>query len=362
MQELSSIERISRQLKHLPVDRVGLMESFWTHTVKNWVEQGKMPAGQSAADHFGLDFEVCWAFNLKIHHKLEDQLVAEDEDTRTFLDGNGATLRRHKLHDSTPEHINYSIADRAAWEERAKPFLTVNRERIKFDSFRYARQRCQEKQRFLCWGGVNVFEAIHPVVGHENMLLGMALDPDWIKDMADTFADLLIGLMEILFAEAGKPDGIWFFDDMGFRGRPFMSPEMYRELIFPGHQKTIAFVHSHGLPVIMHSCGFVEPLLPGMIEAGIDCLQAIEVKAGMDLLRIYKQYGHKIALMGGIDVRPVASNDLPGIEREVMAKLPLVMGNNGFIFHSDHSIPESTDYETYQYFLDLGRNVGKYKN
>ncbi|MDD4539359.1 MAG: uroporphyrinogen decarboxylase family protein [Lentisphaeria bacterium] len=362
MQELSSIERISRQLKHLPVDRVGLMESFWNHTVKHWVEQGKMPAGESAGEHFGLDIGTCWAFNLKVDYKWVDQLVAEDEDTRTFLDGNGATLRRYKSHDTTPEHINYSIADRTAWEERAKPFLTVNRERINLDGYRSARQRCQEKQRFFCWGGVNVFEAIHPVVGHENMLLGMALDPDWVKDMADTFADLLIGLMEIMFAEAGKPDGIWFFDDMGFRGRPFMSPEMYRELIFPAHQKTIAYVHSQGLPVIMHSCGFVEPLLPGMIEAGIDCLQAIEVKAGMDLLRIYKQYGHKIALMGGIDVRPVANNDLPGIEREVMAKLPLVMGNNGFIFHSDHSIPESTDYETYQYFLNLGRSVGKYKD
>lgn len=362
MQELSSVERIARQLKHLPVDRIGLMESFWNHTIRHWVEQGKMPAGQSAADHFGLDMETCWPFNLKIDHLWVDKLVAEDEDTHTFLDGNGATLRRYKTHDSTPEHINYSIGDRAAWEERAKPFLTVNRERINLQAFRNARQRCQDKQRFLCWGGVNVFEAIHPVVGHENMLLGMALDPEWVKDMADTFADLLIGLFEILFAEAGKPDGIWFFDDMGFRGRPFMSPEMYQELIFPAHRKTMDFVHSQGMPVIMHSCGFVEPLLPGMVEAGIDCLQAIEVKAGMDLLRIHRQYGDKIALMGGIDVRPIASNALPGIEREVLAKLPVVMANNGFIFHSDHSIPESTDYETYQYFLELGRTHGVYKN
>ena len=75
----------------------------------------------------------------------------------------------------------------------------------------------------------------------------------------------------------------------------------------------------------MHSCGFIEPLLPGMVEAGIDCLEAMEVKAGMDLLRIYKEYGEKIALMGGLDVRPVASNDIDGSRRELDSKIPCVV-------------------------------------
>lgn len=139
-----------------------------------------------------------------------------------------------------------------------------------------------------------------------------------------------------------------------------MSPEMYRELIMPAHRKTIDFAHSLGLPVVMHSCGFVEPLLPYMVEAGIDCLQAMEVKAGMDLLRIYRDFGEKIALMGGLDVRPVANNDLPGIRRELETRIPIVKGRNGFILHSDHSIPESAEYESYRYFLETGLELGRY--
>ena len=123
------------------------------------------------------------------------------------------------------------------------------------------------------------------------MLMGMALDPDWIRDMANTFADLTIALQEILFQEEGLPDGIWFYEDMGFKQRPFMSPDMYRDIIQPAHKKTIDYAHSLGLKVIMHSCGFIEPLLPHVVEAGIDCLQVIEVKAGMDLLRIKKNFG-----------------------------------------------------------------------
>ena len=360
MQELTSIERISRQLRHQPVDRIGAMESFWSFTVANWVARQKMPEGVSATEHFGLDFAVCWPFKLQINPETVDQVLAEDEDTITTLNGNGATMRRHKKHASTPEHLNYAIKDRADWLEKAKPFLTPSRNRVQADAYVQARDRARQQQRFFCWGGVNVFEAIHPIAGHENMLIGMALDPEWVKDMANTYADLLIGLYEELFAAGGKPDGIWFFEDMGFRGRPFMSPTMYREIIYPAHRKTIDFAHAQGLPVIMHSCGFVEPLLPDMIKAGIDCLQAMEIKAGMDLLRIYHQFGRDIALMGGLDVRPVANNDLPAIQRELESKIPIVKAGNGFIFHSDHSIPESTEYETYDYFLRLGRQLGAY--
>ena len=97
-----------------------------------------------------------------------------------------------------------------------------------------------------------------------------------------------------------------------------------------------------------------------MVEAGIDCLEAMEVKAGMDLLRIYKEYGEKIALMGGLDVRPVASNDIDGIRRELDSKIPFVKQNYGFILHTDHSVPESTNYDSYRFFVDYGLKLGTY--
>lgn len=360
MPEMTGVERISRQLRHEKVDRIAAFEGFWNFTIKNWVEKGKMPPNVSAVDHFNLDLDGSWPFNMAIDHRMEPKLIAEDEDTRTFLDGNGATLRRYKSHDSTPEHIGFSIAKRQDWEEKAKPFLTPSADRINFEVYRETRRRCAEKGRYFTWMGVNVFEMMHPICGHENMLMNMALDPDLILEIAGTYADMTISMMEQLFAAEGKPDGIWFFEDMGFKGRPFMSPDMYCELIMPSHKKTIEFAHSLGLPVIMHSCGFVEPLLPHMVEAGIDCLQAMEIKAGMNLLRIYKNFGEKIALMGGLDVRPIGTNDLEGIRHELESKIPIVKANNGFILHSDHSIPESTEYETYQYFLDLGRKLGTY--
>jgi uroporphyrinogen decarboxylase len=178
--------------------------------------------------------------------------------------------------------------------------------------------------------------------------------------MVKTFSDLTLKLQQTLFAEECWPDGIWYYEDMGFKERPFMSLDMYRELIQPAHTKTIAYAHENKRPVVMHSCGFVEPLLPGMVAAGIDCLQVIEVKAGMDLLRIYKNYGDRLSLMGGIDVRKLYSNDKRQIDAELEAKIPVVKGHHGFVLHSDHSIPETVTYETYKYFIQKGLELGKY--
>jgi uroporphyrinogen decarboxylase len=207
---------------------------------------------------------------------------------------------------------------------------------------------------------MHVFEIMKNVTGHENMLVGMALDPDWVRDMANTYAELTISLMETLFDECGRPDGIWFYEDMGFKQRPFMSPAMYGEIIQPAHKKTFDYAHSLDLPVIVHSCGFVEPLLPGLIEAGMDCLQVIEVKAGMDPVRIKKQFGDRIALCGGMDARNLVANDRAAIHAELQEKIPVLREGSGYILHSDHSIPDTCDYETYRFFVDEGLRLGTY--
>ncbi len=360
MQPLTGYERIRNILKRQPVDRIGVFEHFWNDTRAVWEQNGWIKPGESYEDHFGFDLQLCWPFNLVANLDFVDEVIEETEETVLKRDGNGALLRRHKLHDSTPEHVDFLVKDRQGWEEHIKPFLKAERRRINFEAYRQAKRQAAEKQRFFCWSGINVFELMHPVCGHQYMLMGMALDPDWVRDMVDTFSRVTLELQEILFAEEGYPDGIWYYEDMGYKHHPFMSPRMYREIIQPGHERTIRWVHAHNLPVIMHSCGYVEPLLPGMIEAGIDCLQVIEVKAGMDLLRLYRNFGERLSFMGGIDVRVLYNNDRSEIDRELEAKIPVVKGNYGYVLHSDHSIPNNVHHDTYRYFIDKAISLGSY--
>jgi uroporphyrinogen decarboxylase len=190
--------------------------------------------------------------------------------------------------------------------------------------------------------------------------MGMALDPDWVKDMVMTFADFTVRHLELLFAEEGKPDAMWFYEDMGFKQKPFMSPTMYEDIMLPGHKKLFDYSHDFGLKVIVHSCGFVEPLVPGLVRAGMDCLQAMEVKAGMDMPRIAQRFGKKIAFCGNLDIRIVASNDRAKIDEELNRKiLPVLKMGSGFIVHSDHSIPPEVDHDTLVYFFEQGSKMAK---
>jgi uroporphyrinogen decarboxylase len=361
--ELTSRERIGRILRREPVDRIGLCESFWGDTRRTWAKQGHVGADESLADHFRLDIRHAGWINVVSDLDAGDRIVEEDEETKLVRNGNGALLRWWKHRDGTPEHVDFLVKDRASWEQHARPHLVNpdnDHRRVPLQAYRDARAKCDREQLFLCWHGVNVFECIHPVCGHEYMLMGMALDPDWVRDMCDVFAELTVRCLEILFDEAGEPDGVWFYEDMGFKQKPFMSPRMYKEIVWPAHKRTFDFAKSRGLPVILHSCGYVEPLVPGLIEAGMDCLQAMEVKAGMDLIHLKKTYGDRISLMGGLDIRALESNDPDMVEAELQQKVPVAMEGGGFVLHTDHSVSSRVDYETYRFFVDRGLAIGTY--
>ncbi len=352
-------ERMIKILNHEAVDRIAVYEHFWGDTRKGWAKTGKIGEHEDFNQHFNFDMSEFMAFNMVIDLDFVPEVVAETQDTITKKDGNGAILKNHKHHNTTPEHIGYTICEKEDWD-KVKHMLKAEPRRINFEGYRKAKKAADDAGRFFCWAGVNVFELMHPICGHENMLVGMILEPEWIEEMATILIDITLELQEMLFKQEGYPDGIWYYEDMGFKEKPFMSPEKYIELIMPSHKKSCDYAHSHNLPVIMHSCGFVEPLLPYMIEAGIDCLQVIEIKAGMDLLKLHKMYGDKICFMGGIDVRTLYNNDKAEIDAELEAKIPVVKQGFNYMLHSDHSIPVTVDYDTFTYYLEKAISLGTY--
>ena len=81
----------------------------------------------------------------------------------------------------------------------------------------------------------------------------------------------------------------------------------------------------------------------------------------IDLLKLHKNFGDQISFMGGIDVRVLYTNDKAQIDAELETKIPVVMGSNGYVLHSDHSIPNTVYYDTYRYFIQKGLELGTYK-
>jgi uroporphyrinogen decarboxylase len=369
---LTSKERIQRILRRQPVDRIGLFEVFWKETAQRWSGEGHFETPEMVSDHFGLDLRrtgdeitpAAWKIVDVVANLDAGSTVVEETDAvKLVRDGNGALLRWRKDGAGAPEHVDFLVRDRKGWEEHIRPLLvdsTSYERRINFAGYRAAREKHAREQRFLCAGAVAVFDVMSPMCGHECLLMAMATDPDWVRDMCEVYAALTIDLLEMLFEREGLPDGMWFWDDLGFKHRPFMSPGMYREILFPAHKRLFDFAHRHGLPVVLHCDGLIESLIPNLIEAGIDCLQPLEVKAGMDLVKIKKKFGERIALIGGMDVRELISNDLGRVRKELEMKLPAAMADSGYILQVDHSVPNQVAYETYRYFVETGLRMGTY--
>ena len=145
---------------------------------------------------------------------------------------------------------------------------------------------------------------------------------------------------------------------MGYKGTSFFSPELYREVLKPFHSRAVKWAHDRGIYAHLHSCGNIMGLLPDVIDTGVDALNPLEVKAGMDTLKIKKEYGDKIVLHGGINA--VKWKDPDAIIAEIEEKVPVLKENGGYIFSSDHSIPNDVSLENMKLIINKVKELGKY--
>ena len=108
-----------------------------------------------------------------------------------------------------------------------------------------------------------------------------------------TGAYALAGLARHTALVGVELDGLYLGDDITFITGPFFSPAMYRELVMPSARKICDYVHDNGGHVYFHSDGNNWQLIPLLIEAGIDMLDPLEVKAGMDLRELKDAFGRQ---------------------------------------------------------------------
>ncbi len=80
----------------------------------------------------------------------------------------------------------------------------------------------------------------------------------------------------------------------------------------------------------------------------------------MDVVKLKKKFGDKISLMGGIDVRVMADGTDKEIEEEISTKVTVAKENGGYIYHSDHSVPDNVSFQRYQRVIELVHQYGRY--
>ncbi|MEA3403976.1 MAG: uroporphyrinogen decarboxylase family protein [Armatimonadota bacterium] len=352
---VTSRERVLAALSHREADRVPIDDSPWATTIRRWRREG-LPEGVSPAEYFGYEFSGVGA---DLSLRMPTEVVEETDEYTIAWNANGALRKNFKHSTSTPECIDFRIktsADWYAWKEE----MEVGRDRINWEGGLRAQRAAREGGLWFPYRAATGYDKTQGVVGSERLLIAMAQEPHWPADMYMTWSDMIVETAQMMMDGGFEFDGAFLYDDMGYRNGPLFSPQMYRDICQPAHAKACEFFHGYGLKVILHSCGCVAPLVPDIIDAGFDCLQPLEVKAGMDLVELKQQYGQELAFMGGIDVRAMADPDPRVIEEEIATKIEFAKRRGGYIYHSDHSVPDNVSFQRYGYVIELVHKHGQY--
>jgi uroporphyrinogen decarboxylase len=196
---------------------------------------------------------------------------------------------------------------------------------------------------------VSFFEIYCQMRGLEQAMMDVVLAPDLVEATLDRIELCQTEMMRRYLDQASQwTDMVFISDDMGNQSSLFMSLEMWDRYFKDRLNRWCDLIHGYGLRVFFHSDGAVEPLVPRLIECGIDVLNPIQhVCPGMDGAELKKKYGDQVIFHGGIENQKILPFGTPeDVRREVRECLgTLGRGREGYIVCSCHNIQPGTPIE-----------------
>ncbi|MEK7397285.1 MAG: uroporphyrinogen decarboxylase family protein, partial [Candidatus Poribacteria bacterium] len=187
-------------------------------------------------------------------------------------------------------------------------------------------------------------------------------DPEFAKALADRVADHIAEIGKESLRRGDLYDtGLWIYDDMGSNLQPLMSPKSFEKIFLPGYRRMVkAFKSAGAAKVIMHSDGNIEPLLDMIIDAGIDGINPVEPKAGLNIPRLKAKYGKKLAYIGGM----CNANVLPfGTYADIEAQAGEIIecAKDGGVAIGAHSIGPDISVKNYMHYHEFVMREGNFE-
>ncbi|MGA2380696.1 MAG: uroporphyrinogen decarboxylase family protein, partial [Spirochaetia bacterium] len=192
-----------------------------------------------------------------------------------------------------------------------------------------------------------VFEMYWRLRGLENAILDIAMDPDLTRAMFGKCAEFALLLSRRACAEL-PIDWLWCGDDVAGQAAMVMSPATWRELIKPLMAEIFAAGRSYGLWVAHHCCGALRPIIPDLVEIGLDVLNPVQAGCpGMDAQELKREFGDVLSFMGGVDTQNLLPFGSASEVRRETEKLiqGMTAGGGGYILAASHTIPPETPDE-----------------
>ena len=351
---MTTRERMLRMYEHREADRVPIVDHPWPTTIERWEREG-LPKEADYVDLLGMDrVRIIRPDNSP---RFPVQVIEETDEYRIYTTTWGATEKDWLHTATTPAHLDFAIKDPDSWR-KAKERMQPDPDRIDWATLKREYKTWRENGDWISAGLWFGFEVTYSHMIGVPFFMAMAEDPEWVKDMVDTMCDLSITLCQMVWDAGYEFDQVNWWNDMGYKGKQFMSVHMYRDLFKPADKRAAEWAHQKGCKVHLHSCGNINSLVPEIIDAGIDMLNPLEVKAGMDPLQLKADYGERLALHGGLNA--VCYDPPEAMWAEMERVIPVMKESGGYVIATDHSIPDSVSLDQYRQFMALAKKLGSY--
>jgi uroporphyrinogen-III decarboxylase len=192
-----------------------------------------------------------------------------------------------------------------------------------------------------------IFESAWALRGYERLLMDMAAHPA----KADRVLEIPYHYHKTVTQRLVKlgVDMIWLGDDVGGQNAMLMSPKMWRTYLKPRMADLIASLRAINprIKIAYHTDGVVYPIIPELIEIGIDVLNPIQPMA-MDPVRLKKEHGDRLCFWGSMDIQQTIPFGMPAdVKNEVVTRLKTIGQDGGLIIGPTHNLQLDTPLENF---------------
>ena len=337
-------------------------EHYWPETLRRWQREGHIKDESTLNEMFVFDQTAWLPCFTEMVPPFEDKILAEAGDSLIKQDANGKLFVDKKDQTSAPHYFKYTIENRRDWdyhkwrfdpektdERLSRDWLAPGQPIIDWDALEQ-RHRNRDYPLGIAVGGY--FGWINGLMPTTTACTIFLDDPDLVHEMFDTRTRIVEAFLERLLPRF-HPEWAHFYEDMAFNHGPFISPALFREFMMPYYKRVTAVLKKHNVPVIdVDSDGNHNVLTPLWLESGVNCLFPYEVATGMDPVADREKYGKRLAIIGGIDKRPLAQGKTE-IEREVLSKVPRLLEQGGYVPAIDHHVPPDVPFENFVFYRRL---------
>ncbi len=348
-------ERFNNQMHYRNVDRCFNMEfGYWEENFTLWpvFTENHITNNEEADIFFNFDkIDVLYG-NTWLLPRFEEKVVEETADTIIMMNGNGLLAEIPKdRHDTIPHYIKASIVTPEDWKkckaerlDRSNPDRRVDVELLKK---KYPADR-DFPLGVYCGSMIG---HIRDMLTFEGLAYATYDYPEMVEEMVETacvlvedFLDQVLGKIDFDYASG--------WEDICFKSGPIVSVDFFKNVVMPRYKRISRKLHSAGIDIWYTDCdGDVRPILPYLLEGGINCLFPFEVNGCAHPGELLDRYGQDLRIMGGVNKIELAKG--PEAIKAYLETLAPLVKRGGYIPFCDHRCPPNVKPEDYLYYLDL---------